>query len=144
MKQELELFPDLIHLIKIREHLWCNREFGKASVMVGAGFSRNAQRTTSQVPIFPLWTELGATMYKELHYTSDLSSNSDNKEMLIATSGNGTLKLASEYEATFGRLALEQLLLKTIPDQDYQPSQLHTLLLSLPWADIFTTNYDQS
>jgi hypothetical protein len=35
------------------------------------------------------------------------------------------------------------LLISTLnPDADHQPGRLHKLLLELPWADVFTTNYD--
>ncbi|WP_143340563.1 SIR2 family NAD-dependent protein deacylase, partial [Cronobacter sakazakii] len=29
-----------------------------------------------------------------------------------------------------------------VPDKEYEPSKLHVSLLSLPWIDVFTTNYD--
>jgi hypothetical protein len=34
------------------------------------------------------------------------------------------------------------MLLDAIPDDHYSPGRLHEILLSLPWADVFTTNYD--
>ena len=45
-------------------------------------------------------------------------------------------------DAALGRPALNQLLRDAIPDQDYEPAQLHKDLLTLPWQDVFTTNYD--
>jgi hypothetical protein len=57
------------------------------------------------------------------------------------TSGT-PLRLASEYEAAFMRAALDDLLLNSIADNGYRPGNLHRMLLSLPWADVFTTNYD--
>jgi hypothetical protein len=50
--------------------------------------------------------------------------------------------LADEFEAAFGRQQLDELLVSLIPDNDYAPGLLHTLLLQLPWADVLTTNYD--
>ena len=41
-------FPDQIHLEKIRADLWCGREYGRAAVRVGAGFSRNADRLNKE------------------------------------------------------------------------------------------------
>ena len=52
------------------------------------------------------------------------------------------LRLASEYEATFNRWKLEQLIRAQTPDAEHQPGKLHRLLLELPWKDVFTTNYD--
>ena len=51
-------------------------------------------------------------------------------------------RIATEYEAEFGRLALEDVIRTQVPDGDYEPGPLHEALLRLPWRDIFTTNYD--
>ena len=37
---------------------------------------------------------------------------------------------------------MEALVAAAIPDAAFRPSDLHRLLLNLPWADVFTTNYD--
>lgn len=131
-------FPDQIHLEQIKKHLWCGREFGQAAVMVGAGFSKNAIKASPKVPDFPLWQQLADDMFKAL-YPSKSSSSYD---ILRETSGGGVLKLASEYEIVFGRSALDSFLLDSIRDTSYIPGKLHESLLSLPWSDIFTTNYD--
>ncbi|MFO0849257.1 MAG: SIR2 family protein [Gemmataceae bacterium] len=52
------------------------------------------------------------------------------------------LKLAEQYQASFGRQRLEDLAQAAIPDPDYLPGPLHHRLLRLPWADVLTTNYD--
>ena len=52
------------------------------------------------------------------------------------------MQLASEYAALFGRENLDDLFLDLVPDDGYVPGYLHRLLLSLPWSDVFTTNYD--
>ena len=52
------------------------------------------------------------------------------------------LRIASEYEAAFTRRKLDLLIRKQVPDSEHQPGSLHQLLLRLPWADVFTTNYD--
>jgi SIR2-like protein len=64
------------------------------------------------------------------------------RAMQRTQSTSGLLRLAEEFEAEFGRHDLDKLLLAAIPDDDYEPGPLHELLLSLPWADVFTTNYD--
>ncbi len=52
------------------------------------------------------------------------------------------LRLAEEFTAAFGRGALDDLILRAIPDADFGPGPLHRMLLELPWADVLTTNYD--
>ncbi|EDZ49207.1 hypothetical protein BCAH1134_C0157 (plasmid) [Bacillus cereus AH1134] len=34
---------DQHHIEKIRESLWCGRQYGNVSIMIGAGFSLNAK-----------------------------------------------------------------------------------------------------
>ncbi|MCK4571004.1 SIR2 family protein, partial [Candidatus Bipolaricaulota bacterium] len=110
------------YLDEIAERLWS----GHAAVMVGAGFSKNAN------PAFPNWAQLGDVFYEKLHGEAP----PDNKRYL------NPLKLADEVQAISGRSALEELIRLHIPDEDYEPSPLHLSLLELPWVDVFTTNYD--
>jgi SIR2-like domain len=117
--------PDQIHIDRIRERLWCGRDIGQASVMIGAGFSRNAIKVVPNAPDFPLWSHLADKLKAQLKSTSF-----------------DPLRLASEYAAVFTRQSLDDLLISLIPDLQYQPGKLHKLLLSLPWSDVFTTNYD--
>jgi SIR2-like domain len=117
--------PDQIHIDRIRERLWCGRDIGQASVMIGSGFSRNAIKVVPNAPEFPLWYNLADKLKAQLKSTS-----------------SDSLRLASEYEAVFKRQCLDDLLTSIIPDLQYQPGKLHKLLLSLPWSDVFTTNYD--
>jgi SIR2-like domain len=139
-------FPDLHHFEQIRQRLWCGREFGQAAVMVGAGFSRNAEKIAPSTPDFPLWSDLASDLYDELYPQTQWQALTDEqrkantkaKERALAN----PLALASEYEVTFGSLALQDLLIRSIPDNQYNPGKLHKLLMSLPWSDIFTTNYD--
>jgi len=124
------MLPDQHYINEIRKRLWSGGVHGQASVMVGAGFSRNAQKITPDGPDFPLWWELGEEMYKALNPGKKVNSSID------------SLKLATEYEASFGREALNQFLTQIIPDAQHSPDRLHELLMSLPWSDIYTTNYD--
>lgn len=120
--------PDQNHIDEICRRLWCDREFGRAAVMIGAGFSRNAEKISPSSPDFPLWFELEKKLQERLYPQGNGSSN--------------PLRLASEYKATFGQQALNDFLLESVPDDDYIPGKLHKLLLNLPWSDVFTTNYD--
>ncbi|MEA2206555.1 MAG: hypothetical protein QOE77_3331 [Blastocatellia bacterium] len=134
-------FPDQIYLEQIRQRLWGAREFGRAAVMVGAGFSRNAQKTTASIPEFPLWIDIAENMFDALYPAGSVDEDKRQRSKITMTSGT-PLRLASEYEAAFTRAALDDLLLNSIADNGYQPGNLHRMLLSLPWADVFTTNYD--
>jgi hypothetical protein len=139
-------FPDLHHFEQIRQRLWCGREFGQAAVMVGAGFSCNAEKIAPSTQDFPLWGNLASDIYDELYPQIQWQSLTDErrkandkvKERALAN----PLALASEYEVTFGSPALQDLLIRSIPDNQYNPGKLHKLLMSLPWSDVFTTNYD--
>jgi len=137
-----EELPDLGYLDQIRRLLWSRREFGQAAVMLGAGFSRNAENT-SQTPLsFPLWNDIAARCYERLYPAPTGATQADDARKWAAIAGSGALRTASQFEAVFGRQELDALLLRTIPDLAYRPAVLHTHLLQLPWADIFTTNYD--
>lgn len=135
----MSVLPDQNHIDHIRERLWCGREMGQAAVMVGAGFSRNAEKISPSIPAFPLWNELAGQIYDRLYSRSNHLSSQDRK---LEIARIGALRLASQYENTFGRQSLDDLLIQTIPDKQYSPGKLHKLLLSLPWSDVFTTNYD--
>lgn len=116
------------YLNEIAERLWT----GHASVMVGAGFSKNAGNTINSAKQPPNWWQLGDAFYEKLH---NKKPDSDVKYVSL-------LKLAEEYEAAFGRSALEHFIVKNIADNEYEPSKLHKMLMELPWTDVFTTNYD--
>ena len=117
------------YLDEIANRLWSNN----AVVMVGAGFSRNAKSVNATSDSFPVWKDLGEKYYKKLHGHTPSESDAQYLDLL---------KLAEQVDAAFGRPALNDLLRQAIPDLNYEPSQLHRQLLSLPWKDIFTTNYD--
>lgn len=106
---------------------------GNATVMVGAGFSRNAEPVSSASAPFPSWQELGDHFFKKL--CGKYPSQSESRYLSV-------LKLAEQVEVKFGRCMLNKLLRDAIPDLKYEPSPLHNKLLNLPWKDVFTTNYD--
>ena len=110
--------------------------------MIGAGLSLNARPKSPAVPPFPTWSGLAEKLVDGL-YPKHPSNSYSRKHALIQTaSTSGSLRLAEEYQAAFGRDALDRLLISAIPDSSYEPSRLHSLLLRLPWSDVFTTNYD--
>ena len=105
---------------------------GHAAVMIGSGFSKNAKPRGHTLSAFPDWTQLGDTFYKTLNRNKPEART---RYLSVPT-------LAHEVEAAIGRPALDQQIIKAIPDLDYEPSPLHASLLRLPWTDVFTTNYD--
>lgn len=108
---------------EIASRLWNRR----ASVMVGAGFSRNAS------PSFPLWNELGDAFFEKVNGRNP--GPGDKAYQSIP-------RLAQQVECLFGRPALDRILQERIPDESVNPSALHRRLLDLPWQDVFSTNYD--
>jgi hypothetical protein len=134
-------FLDQPQVERVRERLWSGREFGRAAVMVGAGFSRNARRSSPSVPLFPLWGGIADAMYDALYPQGGSSGEAAREDDKKRRTANAT-RLASEFETAFGRSALDDLLARAIPDESYEPSPIHEDLLSLPWSDVFTTNYD--
>lgn len=125
--------PDQNHIYRIRKKLWSGQEYGNVSVMVGSGFSLNAEKTSNSSSLFLTWTQLVKRMKKDLY---------PNKKNEGSNATSDSLKIASQYELVFGRQALDELIMEVLPDENYVPAKLHKLLLSLPWSDVFTTNYD--
>lgn len=125
MKRNTNSVSDSIrpYLDEISERLWN----GRATVMIGAGFSKNAG------PQFPDWNQLG-----DLFYEKAYGHKPDSKKDKYLN----VLHLAEEVDAAIGRSALEEFIQSNIPDLSCEPSVLHVKLLELPWVDVFTTNYD--
>lgn len=113
----------------IARYLWMQPS--RASLMVGAGMSRNAVKKNRLVKSPALWSNLADNMLKELHPGAKVNKNYVD-----------VLGIAEEYVSAFGRPAMDKFLEKQIPDTGLEPSDLHKMLMSLPWADVFTTNYD--
>jgi len=106
---------------------------GHAALLVGAGFSRNADKIDEHTVDSPLWKDLAQSFSAKL---------SDSPKEQAQLQQLNPLALAERVDVMYGRPELDRLLLDTIRDADYLPSKLYHTLLSLPWTDIFTTNYD--
>ena len=120
------------------------RKYGDVSLMIGAGFSKNAQSKGMASMQPPNWSELAEKMYEEL-YPEPLEVQEKeewNKQRIIKTSGKNVTKLADEYIANFDRNKINNLIEQSIADEMFVPGELHKRLLNLHWSDIFTTNYD--
>lgn len=116
---------------------------GATSVMVGAGFSKNAEAVDEGVTA-PNWEELAKYMYESLYKQPKDKSAKEYWELqkIKKTSGKNVLKLAEEYKVVFGRNKLNRFIEANINDDKYLPGDLHKRLLELNWRDVFTTNYD--
>lgn len=121
----------MIYLNEISERM----KQGRAVVMVGSGFSKNADKCRKTDKTFLDWGQLGDIFYKKLY--GKLPKDEENPYFY-----QDILKLADRVEQCFGRTVLDKLLLDNLPDEEYKPSKLHEMLLTLNWTDIFTTNYD--
>jgi len=133
------IITDQSHINRIREALWQLPE-GCASVMVGAGFSRNARKAGPHAREFPLWQDITTLLCKRLYPPGD--GDRLNRAMAEASGTSGFLRLAQEYMTAFGRVSLHNFIQELIPDDDYVPDDMHARLLRLPWRDVFTTNWD--
>lgn len=127
-----------MNLEELRSHLKdIKRQLsnGQAVVMVGAGFSKNAKPRddlAGQPPEFPDLAQLQQIFITALDETSPDSTDAQWDTPLTARA----------LEVTTDREELERRLCAAIPDQWYEPSDLHSNLLRLPWVDVYTTNYD--
>lgn len=119
------------------------KQYGPASVMIGAGFSKNAVSLVEN-SVSPNWEELAKKMYASLYPIPEKSEDKIKWEenMIRKTSGKNVLKLAEEFKVIFGRNKLDRFIEENINDDKYIPGDLHIKLLELNWNDVFTTNYD--
>lgn len=137
------VFSDQSLIEHIRQRLWGEREFGRAAVMVGSGFSRNADPVSAGAGPFPVWSGLTSRMFDELYPPGGaLGPEERERHKASYVHPAGTARLADEYSTYRGRSALDELILDSVPDKRYRPGLLHRMLLTLPWADVFTTNWD--
>ena len=134
-------FPDLNQFRQLQKDLW-QWPSSRAALMVGAGFSLNAVSVPGVSTRFPEWRELARAMFNEIYPAPPNETEEQRTQRKEQFDRSDALRLASEYEAIFGRQKLNSFLCRAIPDSSYQPGDLHTLLLQLPWKDVFTTNYD--
>ena len=130
-------FPDQSHINHVRDALW-QRSAG-ASIMVGAGFTRNADLARPGARHAPTWRDLGHAMCRKLYPDDDRRRKSATEE---ASGTSGLLRLAQEYETAFGKGQLHTFLEHALRLDDLRPSQTHRRLLRLPWRDVLTTNWD--
>jgi hypothetical protein len=124
----VECLPDFPAIEQVNKALWRAGRTRGAAVLVGAGFSRNAERIHEGAPMPPDWKALTRALQTRLGYSAD-----EHKE---------PLRIAEEFIASLGRSALDSLIMELIPDGQWLPGRLHKALVALDWVDILTTNWD--
>ena len=124
--------PDQRHINQVCEALW-RRPGAGASVMVGSGFSRNARTVRPGSDPLPLLDDIARALWEKLY--PDRGTNQDVPPERVT-------RLAQAYEAEFKPTGLHNALRTLVADDDFTPSSAHERLLRLPWADVFTTNWD--
>lgn len=125
-------FPDQRHINQVCEALW-RRSGAGASVMVGSGFSRNARTVHPGAKPLPMLDDIARALSANLY--PDRGTDQEVPPERV-------LRLAQAYEAEFKPTGLLEALRRLVPDDDFTPSSVHKRLLRLPWADVFTTNWD--
>ena len=108
--------------------------------MIGSGFSRNARAIRPKTKPMPLLSDIAAEMHNALYSRQDLHTAGD----AVANSppSDDFSRIAEEYRGEFGPQELHDSLKRLVRDEEFVPGQAHKRLLQLPWADIFTTNWD--
>ena len=108
--------------------------------MVGAGFSRNAEKVQPDALASPIWDDFVKAMRSRLY----LDNKDEHVRSTITTSAktSDVLRLAQEYETAFGRTDLHGFLRESVRDGEFRPGRVYERLLRLPWRDVFTTNWD--
>ena len=127
---EIDEITDFPALQQLARALWGEDTTRGAAVLVGAGFSRNAERSGSDTLEPPLWSELAKELATRLYPNNPNASPTD------------VLRLAEEFRTYFGQTALDEFVRTRIRDLAWQPGALHRALLDLPWSDVLTTNWD--
>lgn len=131
-------FPDQRHVNTVRDALH-QRSGSGASVMVGSGFSRNATPVLADSRQLPTWQEVANQLRDKLY--------PDNRKVIYREcesprATESSPRIAQEFEAAFGRVALRDALHRLVRDGEFSPSTEHRRLLRLPWRDVYTTNWD--
>jgi hypothetical protein len=127
---QIENLPDYPALQQLARALWHEGTARGAAVLVGAGFSKHAERSARDTSEPPLWRDLARDMAAQLYPHSPQNIASD------------PLRLAEEYRTYFGQAKLDEFIRIRIRDTAWQPGPLHQALLDLDWSDVLTTNWD--
>ena len=129
-KYDIVSLPDYPALQQLARALWRDGSVRGASILVGAGMSKNAQRPADDSPEPPLWGDLLKKMVALLYPHDPDAAPKD------------PLRIAEQYRTYFGQAGLDEFIRSNFPDKSWLPGTLHLDLLQLPWMDVLTTNWD--
>ena len=133
MDKTRTLFKDKLskyhHLKKIRDRLWSKDGKSRVSVMIGSGFSLNANKLDDSLDSMLTWLGVENKILEGLNH-AELPDSVD------------VLDISESFVDEYGRDSLDTLIKHAVPDQNYEPGEIHKSLLRLPWSDVYTTNYD--
>ena len=134
-----ELLSGISSSLKMKlDHIRKFLYLGQASAMVGAGFSQNAEM--DETTCMKVWGQLADDFYEELYRKKP----SDNDMRL-----KSSIKLASQVECTKGRVALDELIIKSLSTCGLYPIRLTTKerrptgtfsILNRPLASVVVAN----
>lgn len=124
-----EKLPKYHQLKNIRDKLWAADGKSKVSVMIGSGFSLNADKLDDSLESMATWMGIKNKVLEGLNHAE------------LPNSVN-VLDISESYVEEYGRDSLDTIIKQAVPDQNYEPGEIHKSLLRLPWSDVYTTNYD--
>lgn len=126
-ERDITKITDYPLIQKLAQALWQSEDDGHGvAIMVGAGFSRSAATTQDINKKMPIWANLAKKIAQELGEEEHTDA----------------LRLAQIYQDYFGKQTLYDLLKNEIDDEIWQPAELYQQLLTLPWTEVLTTNWD--
>lgn len=126
-ERDITKITDYPLIQKLAQALWQSEDDGHGvAIMVGAGFSRSAATTQDINKKMPIWANLAKKIAEELGEEEHTDA----------------LRLAQMYQDYFGKQTLYDLLKNEIDDEIWQPAELYQQLLTLPWTEVLTTNWD--
>jgi len=80
------MLPDIANVEFIRDALWRRKSTGDASIMIGTGFSRNAEALSPAARPMPNWAEMAEKLCAQL-YGGDATRYTTALKEASATSG---------------------------------------------------------
>jgi hypothetical protein len=129
MPDNLADLKDLPALQQLARALWHKGSVRGAAVMIGAGFSKNADYQAPDTPRPPDWGEFLDELVRQMY------PKAREKTPRV-------LRIAEEYRDYYGQSTLDGYIRTRFPDRAWLPGALHMDILKFPWSGILTTNWD--
>ena len=114
----IEKLPKYHHLKKIRDRLWAEDGKSRVSVMIGSGFSLNANKLDDSLDSMSTWVGVKNKILEGLNH-AELPDSKD------------VLDIGESFVNEYGRDSLDTLIKQAVPEQNYEPGEIHKSLLRL-------------